>query len=182
MLKKWFEKIQKDGLRQYLDSIGFKGGDVLDVGCGRGTYSELFGPNYIGIDKESKEIAHARENYKNSRFEVMNAARLNFPDNSFDLVFSIAVFHHLDDDDIVKTFSEVLRVTKKNGHILIVDLVLPKRMKFLAYPLFWLDKGARIRDFGRLTALLSDENIKLRFNSLNRFINIGAAIFEWQKA
>ncbi|MBI5139997.1 MAG: class I SAM-dependent methyltransferase [Candidatus Vogelbacteria bacterium] len=181
VLEKWFEKIEKDGLKQYLDSVQFKGGDVLDVGCGSGMVSELFDNGYIGIDKELSEVESAKKKYPNSRFETMDATKINFPDSSFDLSFSVAVFHHLSDDECARVLHEMFRVTKEHGHVLIVDLVLPGQMKFLAYPVFWLDKGAHIRDFEKLAVILSSKKSELRFSNLSRFVNLGGAVFEWEK-
>ncbi|HLD15499.1 MAG TPA: class I SAM-dependent methyltransferase [Candidatus Nanoarchaeia archaeon] len=172
--------ILKSWLKRYLDSINFKSKKVLDVGCGKGKYSTLFNGGYIGIDKDTKKIKLAKSKYNASKFEVMDATKLRFKNNSFNLVFSIAVFHHLNDNEIIKAFKEIYRVTAKGGNILLVDLVLPKSIKFLAYPVFWFDKGAYIREFNRLSEMLSNE-VNPRFTSLSRFLNLGVAVMEWKK-
>ena len=43
------------------------------------------------------------------RFQVMNAEVLEFPDASFDLVFGVAILHHLDLDTACAEFLRVLR-------------------------------------------------------------------------
>jgi SAM-dependent methyltransferase len=47
-------------------------------------------------------------------YRIMDAARMNFSDQTFDLVYSIATFEHLPNP--YETLLEMLRVTKVGGH------------------------------------------------------------------
>jgi SAM-dependent methyltransferase len=96
--------------------------DVLDFGCSDGWLSlELNLPqrcrSLTGIDISDVAIAKATEKcdragLTNTRFLVMNAEAMSFPDQSFDVVFGQGILHHLDLD---KALSEVARVLRKGG-------------------------------------------------------------------
>ena len=112
-----------------LEFIGdyVKNGDkVLDFGCGNGRLLELFSDkniDYFGVDVSKKLIETARKKYleKADNFEnISSSDSLALADNSFNTIFSIAVFHHFPSkkyrEDVAK---ELYRVTKKDGHIII---------------------------------------------------------------
>lgn len=99
---------------------------VLDVGCGTGNLHELFleyGALLTGIDINRDLIEKNKKNNK-SYFPIdymkMNAHSLHFPENFFDLSISIMGMEFFEDPR--KVFSEMYRVTKKYGRIIIVTL------------------------------------------------------------
>lgn len=52
------------------------------------------------------------------RFQLMDANRLDFPDAQFDLVFGVAILHHL---DFARALGEIHRVCRRNGSILFIE-------------------------------------------------------------
>ena len=110
----------------------------------------------------------------------MDMTKIDLLDSSFDFVFSVAVLHHLEDGDLLVALKEILRVTKNKGHIWIVDIVLPPSLNFLAYPFFYIDKGAKIRSFQKLSQMLSG-TFKIKSSRLERFYVFGIALFEIEK-
>jgi len=97
---------------------------VLDVGCGEGgivKYLSQATSNqiaYSGVDVA--EIGIERANKKqipNASFRLYDGDVIPFPDKTFDLCFSTFVFEHLTKPEAV--FSEMSRVTKPGGYILI---------------------------------------------------------------
>ncbi len=97
---------------------GFRGKDVLEIGCGLGTDGLEFarhGANYVGVDLTSNSIELARERFRlfavAGRFEVANAEEpLPFPDASFDHVYSFGVIHHSPTPErIVREIHRILR-------------------------------------------------------------------------
>jgi ubiquinone/menaquinone biosynthesis C-methylase UbiE len=107
------------------------GESVLDVGCGTGalameTYERVGATGRVyGIDPGPKQIARAR--FKAERaslpidFQVGVIEQLAFPDQSFDVVLSTLVMHHLPDDLKRLGLAEVARVLKPGGRLVIVD-------------------------------------------------------------
>jgi SAM-dependent methyltransferase len=93
----------------------FAGRSVLDVGCGDGFYSNRFwdaaGPkSWVGVDpaENAIQVANANKEARPIRFEVGDAHRLAYPDNSFDLVLVQSILHH--DSDPRQTLREAFRV------------------------------------------------------------------------
>lgn len=97
---------------------------VLEIGAGVGRIgchlTRLAG-HYVGADISSNmlEIA-AKEMGDATNFdlvELAEAAPLPFPGNTFDAVFSQAVFIHLDREDCYRYMQEAARVLKPGGRV-----------------------------------------------------------------
>jgi ubiquinone/menaquinone biosynthesis C-methylase UbiE len=109
-----------------LISEGGQGKDILEIGCGTGSYTFTFSPyakKIVGIDISDTaiEIANqrARElNQNNVEFFVMDSENTAFPEDSFDLVFGNAIVHHLNIDQAMK---ELVRVLKPDGTAIFLE-------------------------------------------------------------
>lgn len=98
---------------------------VLEIGCGMGTDGAQFakaGAIYTGIDLTDAAVELARKRFQVSglkgEFRVADAERLDFPDASFDLVYSHGVLHHT--PDIEAAVREILRVLKPGGRAMVM--------------------------------------------------------------
>ncbi|GEM_PF-1911844 len=105
-------------------------GIVLDVGCGAGRFSfrlAKFCGKIHGIDSSSESIRFAKEAAKrqsvqNAEFSVMDARKLDFADNSFDFVYSVACVSQLArEKDFTAGVKELFRVVKQNGRIILLE-------------------------------------------------------------
>lgn len=135
---------------------------ILDQGCGTGEYSLLFKNKYWGIDNNLDDINFAKEKYL-GHFEVGNASRISFKDNFFDAVFAVGLHHHLDTKNAKKAITESLRVTRKDGKVIIIDAMLPKNpLNFLGFILRKLDRGGFVRDYKKTLSFIPK---KIEFNS-----------------
>ena len=101
---------------------------VLDVGCGIGGTSrhlaKRLGPNsqVQGITLSPNQVKRATELAKeqgvpNASFQVMNALAMDFPDDTFDLVWACESGEHMPDKK--KYVEEMIRVLKPGGTIVI---------------------------------------------------------------
>lgn len=109
-------------LLPYLES----GMSVLDIGCGPGTLTmevaNIVTPGQVvGTDLVEHRLKGAirdaeQAKIENVSFTVGDAHTLDFPDNTFDLVFSNTVFHFFIDP--VQTLKEQKRVAKKGGLVI----------------------------------------------------------------
>jgi ubiquinone/menaquinone biosynthesis C-methylase UbiE len=104
---------------------GTRGLKVLEIGCGLGTDGAQFvraGAEYTGIDLTEAAIGLARERFVLSGlpgdFRVSDAENLDFPDASFDLVYSHGVLHHT--PDIEAAVGEIHRVLKPGGRAMVM--------------------------------------------------------------
>ncbi len=95
-------------------------GSLLEVGCGIGVDSIQLakcGFDVTAVDltesalQVAKEFAARRD--VNINFQLGNAEGLDFPDASFDVVYSFGVLHHT--PDIEKAVAEVRRVLRPGG-------------------------------------------------------------------
>lgn len=99
------------------------GDKVLDSGCGNGRYYPLFKEKqveYIGIDSSKRLVELTKERYPEADFRVEDALKLSFPDNYFDAVYNIAVFHHIPSKELRLQFlNEAKRVLKPGGLLIL---------------------------------------------------------------
>jgi len=99
------------------------GTSILDIGCGKGFLLYEFtqivpGAKIAGIDISKYAIDHAKDEVK-ANLKVANAAKLPFPDKSFDFVFSINTLHNLYVYDLWSALKEMERVGKKSKHVVV---------------------------------------------------------------
>jgi len=106
---------------------------VLDIGCGAGIdlliAAQIVGPRgrVVGIDMVEAMLDRAQEHIKlsaaqNACVQKGSAEELEFPDKTFDVVISNGVFNLVLDK--TKALSEVLRVLKPGGRLIISDQVM----------------------------------------------------------
>jgi SAM-dependent methyltransferase len=100
---------------------GYPGGQVLEYGCGPGSYAfdlAKRGMHVTAIDISPVGIERAQEEAERlgvadrCDFRVMNAEELEFDDNSFDIICGTAILHHLDLD---KAYPELCRTMRPSG-------------------------------------------------------------------
>ena len=120
-----FEKLAY--LPKIVNFAGYAGKSVLDVGCGVGNDLSRFargGALVTGIDLAPHSIELARANFAqrglNGHFQVMNGEALDFPDNSFDLVYCHTVLHFTPNPQ--RMIDEIYRVTKPGGAAILMTV------------------------------------------------------------
>ena len=98
---------------------------VLEIGCGVGTDGLQFaraGATYTGVDLTEAAVELARKNFESAgmpgEFRVSDAEKLDFTDESFDIVYSHGVLHHT--PDIAAALREVHRVLKPGGRAIVM--------------------------------------------------------------
>jgi SAM-dependent methyltransferase len=110
------------------EAAGFaatRGLRVLEIGCGLATDGAQFakaGADYTGVDLTDAAIDLARTRFEVSglkgEFRVADAESLDFPDASFDLVYSHGVLHHT--PDMARAVAEIHRVLKPGGRAVVM--------------------------------------------------------------
>lgn len=96
---------------------------VLDAGCGNGKNMVFVSTNtncrVKGVDK-SEALVDICRNDKDLDVDVGDICNLHYADNTFDIIMSIAVVHHIETHiDRLNALNELLRVLKPAGKLLI---------------------------------------------------------------
>lgn len=117
-----------------VDVAGVKAGDkVLEVGCGTGTLSlviqETVGQSgkVYGIDAAPEMIERAQRKNKragkNVNFQIGLIDSIPYSDNEFDVAMCSFMIFHMPHDVRHRGLKEIFRVLKKDGKLLIVDIL-----------------------------------------------------------
>ena len=109
---------------------------ILDIGCGKGFMLYDFkkaNPKFSieGIDISKYAVENAKPEVKEF-LKVGNAEKLNYQDNTFDLVVSITTVHNLDLIECKKAIMEIERVSCKHK-FLTVDAYSNDKEKEMMY-------------------------------------------------
>jgi len=153
------------------------GEKVLDVGCGTGTLAleaklrvgstgDVF-----GIDPGVQQIAHARTKAarRNTpvKFQIGVIEHLNFPDQTFDVVLSTIMMHHLSDSLKRQGLAEIIRVLKPGGRLVIADFKRPEECS--PQPVRFGAGGSRIDGLATLVKEAGFSQVETEEMQLPRF-------------
>src|SRR4051794_28269853 len=166
-----------------LDQVHWQGRDVLEIGLGQGAESEQLirrGARWSGLDLTQESVDRVR-----ARLELRglphadvrrgSALEIPWPDDSFDLVFSHGVLHHI--PDITRAQQEIHRVLRPAGTLVAmlyartslnyqVSIRLLRRAALLAaYPF-------RRADVVRSSSLLRDHLDNAERVGLRRYLEL----------
>jgi SAM-dependent methyltransferase len=99
---------------------------VLDLACGPGTNAHYFVPSsYTGVDINRAYIERARDRHA-GRFVVGDGTAPDLlPGEGFDFILVNSFLHHLPTDVVRKTLRRVNELMSADGHVHILDLILP---------------------------------------------------------
>lgn len=105
--------------------------DFLDIGCGDGEVAKYIARTYhgrvTGIDIDPEQVKIARENdgdIPHLKYLEADSTDLPFEDNSFDVVLSFGVLHHIENWD--DSLEEIKRVLRKGGYFVYADIIYPE--------------------------------------------------------
>jgi SAM-dependent methyltransferase len=97
---------------------------VLDYGCGPGRWVSFLraeGCAYSGVDIADEMLAIARRRHPGVEFGNMDSDRIPYADNTFDLVWCIAVLHHNPYPAQEAIISEMARVLRDDGSLVLFE-------------------------------------------------------------
>lgn len=141
---------------------------VLELGCGVARIGKLLAPHckkWIGTDISENMLKVAQErlsDFDNAEFHALKRNDLScIQDNSIDKVYSVAVFCHMDKEDLFNYLREIHRVLKPGGTIYVETWNLAsdigwKRWQYEADNCFVIDHSER-KDVARNQFCSPDE-------------------------
>lgn len=93
--------------------------NILEIGCGTGAYTRSYAKMFknahitaIDISPGMIQVALKNQLPQNVKYQVGSAYKTTFKNNSIDIVCGFYVLHHLDQVNVKR---EITRVLKKNG-------------------------------------------------------------------
>ncbi|MFC1640420.1 class I SAM-dependent methyltransferase [Patescibacteria group bacterium] len=100
-----------------------EGTTVLDFGCGNGrliTFLDISPDYYRGIDISRELLQIAKHRYPRYFFtQIERENETKFSDERFDVVMSIAALHHMNPEMAAGALSEIKRIVKPGGKVII---------------------------------------------------------------
>ena len=136
--------------------------NVLEIGYGLGADAieiAKVAKSYNGVDlsEVSYEVTSRRlklYDLKNFKLQVGSSTSLDFPNESFDFVYSWGVIHH--SGDIKSSLSEIYRVLKKGGS----SKIMIYNKNSLVVFIYWLYYSIRKFQFNKTREQIISENIE----------------------
>ncbi len=198
--KIWFQKISGDYfigrrsrsqwlLRELTSNSGDKTlqlKNCLDAGCDDGTITILLARKYpkwqiVGIDKNEKAIRAAKYRkclyqVKNVRFvqaDLFSLDRLSIYKETFDLIMSLDVIEHIEDDILfLKKFNQLLRLEG----ILILHLPAADQRHFLKRPYLRFHPDHVRSGYSKEEIIHKLEKAGFRVSSIKTTIRVSATL------
>jgi ubiquinone/menaquinone biosynthesis C-methylase UbiE len=121
------QKVYYSNLYGYIESEIKKLDDILEIGAGAGisknflNKTNIVRTDYLNWDTQTDVLGN------------INAENLPYKDNQFDVVFGIDMIHHVNNP--YKVLEECIRVSKKNGKIILVEPYV-SMFSYIIYKIF----------------------------------------------
>ena len=128
---------------------------ALDIATGTGEFARALAPHVatvIGLDATDAMMEQGQKfieqaGIENISFQKGVAEDLPFEDETFDIVSSRYAFHHFADPKSV--ISEMVRVCKTGGHVIVIDIIVPDESTAAEYNYYeWLCDQSHTRCLG----------------------------------
>ena len=121
---------------------------VLDLGCGNGRLLKVLQESgkkfdYLGIDFADNLITEAKKQWPDFNFQVGEMENLKLAPESFEMIFLIASFHHLQNrKDRIKVLNNIYQALKPEGLLFMTNWDLRQKKYLKNFFSQWWKKRA----------------------------------------
>jgi len=108
---------------------------ILDVCCGTGNQLKLLKKHGIegtGVDLSKAMLEIAESGKIKVNCHEQDAENINLKDESFDMTMTTFALHEKSNSSAKKILNEMIRLTRKNGHLIIADFSIDGKTSFLS--------------------------------------------------
>lgn len=150
------------------DVVGRRIGDpatlaALDVGCGDGEFDRLL-PQFErldGVDPSAAMVERARSLNARASYRVADGTALPYEPGEFDLTFAVCVLHHVEVAARERFASELRRVTRAGGLVVVFEHNPFNPLTRLAVNRCPFDVDAQLLRRGEVSRLLACEGLRI---------------------
>lgn len=154
---------------------------VIETGCGTGLmagYLQKLGMKVTALDLSQKVLNYAKKIAMTSKvispceYEQGDILNLKYKNNAFDVCFSNGVLEHFDDEDIIKTLKEQMRISKY------VIFGIPSTYFNMTEKMLGNERSLSLKEWGKL---VEKANGKIVEQTSFHYYKIYRRIFEIKK-
>lgn len=123
----YFAEYKVRDVARHLAAHGMVAQTVLDFGCGIGGSIPYFRRHFTNsqltcIDVSQKSLDIAQSRFPGAaQYKLFDGKSLPFEDDSFDVIFTACVFHHIPATEHVRLLSEIRRILAPDGIFFIFE-------------------------------------------------------------
>ncbi len=150
---------------------------ILEIGCGTGSLLRCIDKDlnveYCGYDLNPAYIDFAQKTYGDrGRFYCANTLEADMPEDYFDMVLAIGIFHHLNEHESVKLVESAWHSLRSRGFLFTADPVLTPTQSSLEKYLISRDRGQNVRTEAEYNNLVRARFVNIESHIVTGLLNI----------
>lgn len=144
---------------RYVSAPGYS--DILELGCGTSIWTPRSFRRLVRTDINSAYFPTVCPG--GVEYRLMNAADFSLSEDRFDLVYSMGLYHHLTDEQVVRSLRASASALRPAGKIVVFDAALPKSvLRLHAWIARKLDRGGHVRREEHTHCLVGKADLTIR--------------------
>ena len=171
---------------RFLKSIEFlPNSKILELGCGTGiTLKTIRNNDYVGIDLSEKYLAKASRRKESSLLingdVALSKTYENLNTKKNDVVLALALWHHLDDEQMIRTLENVYKISAEGISIFSLDPFIDENTGPSAAWIAKNDRGKFLRSAGHLKEISEAVGFKFSYEISRRELYIPTNVIKCQ--